>query len=275
MEAGGQPSAEATSNDESNASGPDSSRPGVAPIGTSSAIEPALGRRRTTRRRDPRSPVLNMHAPHSRLAGRRSQSSLASYSTSSLRSMSSDDGAARASYAYSDHRSRRYNTKRAEASPTVGAHAGALGTRAGEEWLMDSANQLQQWAAGVEEEQDHRREVRSLSPASSHALLARALTLVLWMRSQRWSQVERGEWLQRKRAVDEEKAKQKRLATHRREPYLPISSARTLSNFKPRISGEADSYSNEEQSDPSACTPYGGVSSSYLLVLAASQLLEI
>ena len=123
-------------------------------------------RRASRRRRDPFTPVLNMHAPHSRLPGRRSRSSLLGASgpsqsqTALSSSLSSDDGAARLPYAYTAHRSSRYNVKGADATPTTGAHASALGSTAGEEWLMDSATQLAAWAAGVEEEQDHRRQVR-------------------------------------------------------------------------------------------------------------------
>lgn len=125
-------------------------------------IEPSLARRRPTRRRDPRSPVLNMHAPHTRLAlaGRRSQHSLTS-SPSVQRSLSSDDGAARLSFSYTDQRSRRYNTRGGESSAAVGAHASALGSITSEEWLVDSSRKLGHWAASVEQEQEHRREVHT------------------------------------------------------------------------------------------------------------------
>lgn len=126
-------------------------------------IEPSLVRRRATRRRDPRSPVLNMHAPHTRLAlaGRRSQHTFTS-SPSVQPSLSSDDGAARLSFSYTDQRSRRYNTRSGESSATVGAHASALGSSASEEWLAESSRKLGHWAASVEQEQEHRREVQTL-----------------------------------------------------------------------------------------------------------------
>ena len=66
MEAGGQPSAEATSNDESNASGPDSSLPGVAPIRDRTKTSPGNVRRlrwraRSTDTRHSWYPTLRRH----------------------------------------------------------------------------------------------------------------------------------------------------------------------------------------------------------------------
>lgn len=133
------------------------------------SIEPSLVRRRTTKRRDPRSPVLNRHAPHTRLAGRRSPHLLTA-PTSSLRSLSSDTDAARSSYGYTDQRSRRYRMKREEAQSTVGAHAGSLGSNSSKEWLIDSSSKLGKWAADVEQEQDYRREVHAPHADSSSAM---------------------------------------------------------------------------------------------------------
>lgn len=60
--------------------------------------------------------------------------------------------------------------------------------------------------------------------------------------TQRWSQIERSPWLQQKRSVAEDKLKQRRAASRRREPFLPISSARSLTNFKPRISSRLSAH---------------------------------
>lgn len=55
------------------------------------------------------------------------------------------------------------------------------------------------------------------------------------MSAQRWQHIERSEWLQKKRDVDEAKIKARRADIHRREPFLPISSSRSLVDFQPRI----------------------------------------
>lgn len=163
--------ADAGGGGDSSTAAADVSRSAVA--ASASALQ--LRRRASRRRRDPFTPVLNMHAPHSRLPGRgrrsRGVSLLLGASGSSRsalnNSLSSDDGAARLPYSYTAYRSSRYSVKGAEATPTTGAQQSALGSVAGEEWLIDSASQLANWAAGVEEEQDHRRQVRPFSVTSN------------------------------------------------------------------------------------------------------------
>lgn len=59
------------------------------------------------------------------------------------------------------------------------------------------------------------------------------------MTLQRWKHVEMSEWLQSKRDVDEAKVKARRAGIQRREPFLPISSSRSLVDFQPRIAVRA------------------------------------
>ncbi len=82
--------------------------------------------------------------------------------------------------------------------------------------------------------------------------LSLSLSLSFFACAQRWSQIERSSWLQQKRDVAEEKLKQKRNAIRRREPFLPISSARTLPDFKPRISGESVAHPLPQNASESA-----------------------
>ena len=76
----------------------------------------------------------------------------------------SPDDAARLSSSYTSGKARHYASQGADA--TVNS-SNAPGTE--ERWLLDSADQLARWAAGVEQEQHTRRE--------------------------RWQQVEGGDWL--------------------------------------------------------------------------------
>ena len=126
--------------------------------------------------RDPRSPVLNVHrrrrsrnasslstspSPSNRppsvgAPGASVSSVAASVGAASLSpgaaSLSPDD-AARLSSSYTSGKARHYASQGADA--TVNS-SNAPGTE--ERWLLDSADQLARWAAGVEQEQHTRRE---------------------------------------------------------------------------------------------------------------------
>ena len=181
--------------------------------------------------RDPRSPVLNVHrrrrsrnasslsaspspsnrppsvgAPGASVSSVAASVGAASLSPGGAAALSPDD-AARLSSSYTSGKARHYASQGADA--TVNS-SNAPGTE--ERWLLDSADQLARWAAGVEQEQHTRRE--------------------------RWQQVQGGDWLAQKKVLDSKARKKERAAARRREPYLPAASSRSLIDFVPRIERE-------------------------------------